>query len=134
MEWRTDMEELKKRQYRLLQVIAASCVGMFIIILVSALILVPKTVGMMNQISQIQSDLDQESLSKLTTDIDQLIVTLNEEVQQMTGKLDQMDIENLNTAIKNLSDAVQKMDMDELNRAITNLSDVIELLARFMSR
>lgn len=128
------MEELKKRQYRLLQVIAASCVGMFIIILVSALILVPKTVGMMNQISQIQSDLDQESLSKLTTDIDQLIVTLNEEVQQMTGKLDQMDIENLNTAIKNLSDAVQKMDMDELNRAIINLSDVIEPLARFMSR
>ncbi|MCI6675638.1 MAG: hypothetical protein MSG78_01785 [Clostridiales bacterium] len=128
------MEELNKRQYRLLQVIAASCVGMFIIILVSALILVPKTVGMMNQISQIQSDLDQESLSKLTTDIDQLIVTLNEEVQQMTGKLDQMDIENLNTAIKNLSDAVQKMDMDELNRAITNLSDVIEPLARFMSR
>lgn len=134
MEWRTYMEELNKRQYRLLQVIAASCVGMFIIILVSALILVPKTVGMMNQISQIQSDLDQESLSKLTTDIDQLIVTLNEEVQQMTGKLDQMDIENLNTAIKNLSDAVQKMDMDELNRAITNLSDVIEPLARFMSR
>lgn len=128
------MEELKKRQYRLLQVIAASCVGMFSIVLVSALILVPKTVGMMNQISQIQSDLDQESLSKLTTDIDQLIVTLNEEVQQMTGKLDQMDIENLNTAIKNLSDAVQKMDMDELNRAITNLSDVIEPLARFMSR
>lgn len=128
------MEELNKRQYRLLQVIATSCVGMFIIILVSALILVPKTVGMMNQISQIQSDLDQESLSKLTTDIDQLIVTLNEEVQQMTGKLDQMDIENLNTAIKNLSDAVQKMDMDELNRAITNLSDVIEPLARFMSR
>lgn len=134
MEWRTYMEELNKRQYRLLQVIATSCVGMFIIILVSALILVPKTVGMMNQISQIQSDLDQESLSKLTTDIDQLIVTLNEEVQQMTGKLDQMDIENLNTAIKNLSDAVQKMDMDELNRAITNLSDVIEPLARFMSR
>ncbi len=134
MEWRTYMEELNKRQYRLLQVIAASCVGMFIIILVSALILVPKTVGMMNQISQIQSDLDQETLSKLTTDIDQLIVTLNEEVQQMTGKLDQMDIENLNTAIKNLSDAVQKMDMDELNRAITNLSDVIEPLARFMSR
>ena len=72
-------------------------------------------------------------MEKLTTDIDELIVTLNEEVQQMTDQLSQVDVENLNTAIKNLSDAVEKMDIEELNRAITNLSDIIEPLARLMN-
>ena len=87
----------------------------------------------MDRISQIQLNLDQESMEKLTTDIDELIVTLNEEVQQMTDQLSQVDVENLNTAIKNLSDAVEKMDIEELNRAITNLSDIIEPLARLMN-
>ena len=127
------MEEQMKKQFRMLQVMAVSCVGIFVIVLISALILVPKAVNTMDRISQIQLNLDQESMEKLTTDIDELIVTLNEEVQQMTDQLSQVDVENLNTAIKNLSDTVEKMDIEELNRAITNLSDIIEPLARLMN-
>ncbi|CVI68399.1 hypothetical protein NDGK_01202 [Clostridiales bacterium CHKCI001] len=127
------MEEQIKKQSRMMQIMAASCVGVFIIVLVSALILVPKAINAMDMISEIQLDLDQESMEKLTTDVDELIVTLNEELQQMTDQLSQVDVENLNTAIKNLSEAVEKMDIEELNRAITNLSDIIEPLARLMN-
>lgn len=127
------MEEYYKKQSRMLRIIAASCVGVFVIVLISAMILVPKTMNMMDMISKIQLELDQESMEKLTTDIDELIVTLNEEVQQMTDQLSQVDVENLNTAIKNLSTAVEKMDVEQLNRAITNLSDIIEPLARIMN-
>lgn len=127
------MEEYYKKQSQMLRIIAAACVGVFVIVLISAMILVPKTMNMMDMISKIQLELDQESMEKLTTDIDELIVTLNEEVQQMTDQLSQVDVENLNTAIKNLSTAVEKMDIEQLNRAITNLSDIIEPLARIMN-
>lgn len=111
-----------------------ACIGVFLIVLVSAVILVPKAVNTMDRISEIQLELDQDSLNQLIKDVNELIVTLNQEVQELTGKLSEMDMKTLNEAIKNLSDAAEKMDFDELNRAITNLSDVVEPLAKFMNR
>ena len=128
------MEDYSKKQYRMIQVIMGACIGVFLIVLVSAVILVPKAVNTMDRISEIQLELDQDSLNQLIKDVNELIVTLNQEVQELTGKLSEMDMKTLNEAIKNLSDAAEKMDFDELNRAITNLSDVVEPLAKFMNR
>ncbi len=134
VERRDTVEDYSKKQYRMIQVIMGACIGVFLIVLVSAVILVPKAVNTMDMISEIQLELDQDSLNQLIKDVNELIVTLNQEVQELTGKLSEMDMKTLNEAIKNLSDAAEKMDFDELNRAITNLSDVVEPLAKFMNR
>lgn len=126
--------ENDKKQYHIMQIIMGACVGIFLVVLVSAIILVPKAAKAIDMMETIQSNLDQESLSVLMQDVDELIVTLNQKVQDMTDQLSQMDVENLNNAIKNLSDAAEKMDIEELNRAITNLSDIMEPLAKLMNR
>ena len=47
------MEEHNKKQSHMLQIMAASCVGVFIIVLISAIILVPKAVNMMDIVSKL---------------------------------------------------------------------------------
>lgn len=115
MDQETYMSYIKK-QYRLTRLIAVMVTGIFLIVLLSAVMLVPKAAATLDKADETLSKLDEvtEGLSQadlpgLIKHMDELLAESGEGLQEALEKVNSMDIETLNDAIGDLQAIVEPL-------------------------
>ncbi len=109
------MEVYAKKQYRLTCISTAACVLMLLVVLVSAVSLVPKAVHTFEQADVVMADLEvvtselAETLPELLREMDALVNVSGEGVAEAMEKISSIDIEGLNEAIGDLGAIVEPM-------------------------
>jgi len=117
------MEEknYEKKQYRMAKISAAANVGMLIVVILCAVVLVPRFLHTMNQVDEVMVDLE-----VVVSELAQTLPTMMEELSVL-----------VNSSEIGIAQAIEKMnaiDIETLNNAISDLQTVIEPLARFFGR
>lgn len=128
-EFRALMEEIRtsneaqakyaKRQYFMSQITAAASIVILGIVLYVSASLLPKANATFSNMELIMTDLKTVTSELAGSDLDEMLVNINHLVT---------------TSEESIQDAMLKIDaidIDTLNQAIRNLSDVIEPLAKF---
>lgn len=121
----------KKKELISSYVRTAACVGLFLIILITALVIGGKVTSAVNTISKSADDLEAitSNLNSSMTGMDELISSTSVMVESANTMIE----ENTNS----VSDALgnfNSIDFDTLNKAIKDLSEVVEPLANFAGR
>ena len=123
------------KQNRLLQIAAAACCGLFLVIALTALILVPRAVRTLGQadeaVAQLQEAVTEarDAIGGITSLADTAESSLNETsgLVKNANKVLEDNAEGLSEVIENFN----SVDFDHLNKAISDLSDVVQPLAEF---
>lgn len=115
-------EKYARKQYRMSQITALASVLVLAVVIYTAALLIPKiNVTYQNMqliledMREITSELADADLNRMISDVDHLVISSEQ---------------NINDALEQ----VNSIDIDELNRAIQNLSDVVEPMAQFFGR
>lgn len=115
-------EKYARKQYRMSQITALASVLVLAVVIYTASLLIPKiNVTYQNMqliledMREITSELADADLNRMISNVDHLVVSSEQ---------------NINDALEQ----VNSIDIDELNRAIQNLSDVVEPMAQFFGR
>ena len=111
-----------KRQCGLLRVIAALVAGVFLVVLVSAVQLVPKATDILVQAEQVLGNLANVTKELEQADLPGLIDNLNNLVEE-SGE-----------GIQEAMETLGNVDIDTLNQAIGDLQAIVEPLARLFGR
>lgn len=120
----TEIRDLSKKRL-LLQRISTGCmVGTLLVVLVAALLMVPRATTTLNHINQVAVKAE-DSLAK----VDKMTASM-ESASDNLNELVNANGEALSSAVKSMSD----VDFDGLNKAISDLQEAIGPLANFMSR
>lgn len=108
----------QKKNTRAQQIAMSACCVMAGILLIACIILVPRAVSLMHQaetaiagVNELtaQMQVSLAGVDTLTQDLDILVVTNTEEVQQAVQKLNGIDFDALNQAITDLRDVVEPL-------------------------
>ncbi len=120
----TEIRDLSKKRL-LLQRISTGCmVGTLLVVLVAALLMVPRATTTLNHINQVAVKAE-DSLAK----VDKMTASM-ESASDNLNELVNANGEALSSAVKSMSE----VDFDGLNKAISDLQEAIGPLANFMSR
>lgn len=104
-----------RKQVKFAEISAAFCGGIFVILLVSAIILVPKISATLQHADQLIGNADHavteitqmsKSVGDMSKKVDQLVADNSEKLTESVEKLTNIDFAGLNKAIKDLQDAV----------------------------
>ncbi len=121
MDQETYMNYIKK-QYRLTKLIAVMVTGIFLVVFLGAVCLVPKAAATLERADETLTKLDEiteglagADLPGLVKHMDELLVESGEGLEEALVKVNSMDIE-------------------KLNEAIGDLQAIVEPLARFFGR
>ena len=110
-----DIRNETRRQVKLAKIAAAFCGGIFVILLVAAIILVPKATATLQHMDQLIGNADHaiteitqmsNSVGNMSKKVDQLVADNSEKLTESVEKLSNIDFDGLNKAIKDLQDAV----------------------------
>ena len=117
------MEEknYEKKQYQMAKISAAANAAMLLVVILCAVILIPRFLNTMNQVDVVMADLEIVSSELADT------------LPEMMEDLDAL----VNSSEAGITEAIEKMnaiDFEALNQAIQDLQTVIEPLARFFGR
>ena len=85
---------------------AVACVGIFIVILASALFLVPKADAVLTEITTVTKEISDIDWPALAANIDKLATSGQESMSAATKALSELDIKALNSAMLDLQTAV----------------------------
>ncbi len=106
-------EKYARKQYRMSQVTAAASLLILAIVVYAAVTLIPKANVtfqnlnlIMEDLQDISAQLAQSDLDQMLTNVDHLVVTSEQSVQEAVKRLESIDIDSLNQAIHNLNDTV----------------------------
>ena len=117
------MEEkgYEKKQYHMAKISAIANAAVFVVVLLCAVILVPRLLNTMNQVDAIMTELE-----VVTSELAEGLPPMMEDLSTL-----------VNSSEAGITDAIEKMnaiDIETLNEAIGDLQAVIEPLARFFGR
>ena len=136
-------EEQKKTEKKKLRLMRACVVLLSIaclVVLVSAVVLVPRVNKAVSLANQTLAALQQVDIVSITTDIDSLTkqaADTFQTVEESAQILNALDIATLNATIAELKTGVEslnKIDVDTLNAAIENLNATVEPIAKFFGK
>lgn len=106
-------EKYAKKQYRMSQITALCSILVLIIVIYAAVTLIPKANTtfqnlnlIMEDLDTITSDLAEADLGGMISDIDHLVSSSEDSVQNSLNQLNSIDIDTLNQAINHLNDTV----------------------------
>ncbi|MCD8370242.1 MAG: hypothetical protein LUC94_07995 [Clostridiales bacterium] len=106
-------EKYAKKQYRMSQITAIASVLVLAIVIYVAATLIPQINNtfqnldlIMKDLNVVTSELADADLEQMFSDVDQLVVSSEEGIQDALEKVNAIDIEHLNEAIQNLNDTV----------------------------
>ncbi len=110
-----ELRDITKKQLVFQSITSLAVLGIFIAILVSVLIMIPKATATLNNIDKVTTEamnsikeID-EMVSEMTQTSENLNKLVSENAEDITGAVDDMsniDFEGLNTAIQDLEDTV----------------------------
>ena len=125
----------EKKQNKLLMIAAGACCGLFLVILITALVLVPRAVHTLGLADEAAEEL-QTAVSEARTAIDGItdLADTAESSLDETSVLVQNASRVLEDNAEGLSQVIENfnsVDFEHLNKAISDLSDVVEPLANF---
>lgn len=107
-------EKYARKQYRMSQITALASVIVLAVVLYTAAILIPKVNVtyqnmqlILENVKVITTELAEADLDQMITNVDQLVVSSETNINEAMEKINAIDIEELNTAIKSLSDVVE---------------------------
>ena len=99
-------------------VIAVCSVLMFLVVLISAIIIVPRAVRLMNtaqrtlnNIESVSEDLKALDFAETIRSVDENTAQAMSDVSEAMNKLDQLDIGSLNQSIDELKESTEKFSM-----------------------
>ncbi len=135
-----EQKKLEKKKLSLMRVCVALLSFVSLIVLASAVILVPKLLTTVTEANKALETVQQIDVVGITTNIDALAVQATdtfETVGEAVQVLDALDMESLNSTIAELKTGVQsfsQLDIETLNTAIANLNATVEPLARLFGK
>lgn len=115
--------ELLEKQHKLTKIIAGMVAGIFLVVAVGAVVLVPKAANLLNEaqeiledtseavgeLNQIAADLEEADLPGLIRNTQGLISQSSEGVSQSLQKIETLDIDTMNQAIADLASIVEPL-------------------------
>ncbi len=124
---------LEKTQKQLFytKILAGAAGGMFLILLIAALLVVPKAVSVLTQAEAVMADA-QGLLETADTAISN-ISAMSDEVTQVSKSLNGFVTDNAQTLTDAATD-ISNIDFEGLNGAIRDLQDAVGPFARMMNR
>lgn len=109
-------EKYARRQYRMSQITALASILILAVVIYTASILIPKinvTYQNMQLILEdmqvITSELADADLNQMIANVDHLVVSSEQNINDALVKINTIDIEELNRAIQNLSDVIEPL-------------------------
>ncbi|MEA4913417.1 MAG: hypothetical protein VB061_02490 [Christensenella sp.] len=135
-----EQKKLERKKIRLMRVCVALLSVVSLVVLASAVILVPKLLTTVSEANQALEIVQQIDVKGITTNIDALSVQATDtfvSVGEAVQVLNALDMESLNATIAELKTGVQsfsKLDIATLNTAIENLNATVEPLARLFGK
>ena len=128
--------EYAKRQLFFTKLIFIAVVLLLVVAVISAVILIPKTVTMLDNITALSEQLAQFDIDTLSAEL----IETAEAIETITTQLEPT-LENINAAVlsaqEDITVALEKLkslDLETLNTAIRDLSAVIKPLASLFKR
>lgn len=135
-----EQKKLEKKKLSLMRVCVALLSFVSLVVLASAVILVPKLLTTVTEANKALETVQQIDVVGITTNIDALAVQATdtfETVGEAVQVLDALDMESLNATIAELKTGVQsfsQLDIETLNTAIANLNATVEPLAKLFGK
>ncbi|WP_026651727.1 hypothetical protein [Butyrivibrio proteoclasticus] len=120
----SEVAELLKKQLFFQRLAAISTTGIFLVILVAALLIVPRAIRTINQVNQLATDAT-NSVAK----IDEMTESITTASENLNGFIDE-NAETLTKATKSISE----IDFEGLNQAISDLQETVGPMASFFSK
>ena len=119
-----EMLKVDKKHLFWQRISAMAVVAMFLVVLVTAMILVPQVVNTLNSINKVAVDAE-----AAIGDVEVMVSEITSASKNLNKLVDDND-EKLTEAVNNLS----SVDFDGLNAAIKDLQDTVGPMASFFSR
>ena len=135
-----EQKKIEKKKLTLVRVCVALLSFVSLVVLASAVILVPKLLTTVTEANKALVTVQQIDVKSITTTIDALAVQATDTFQSVGDAvqvLNALDMKSLNATIAELKTGVQsfsKLDIVTLNAAIANLNATVEPLARFFGK
>lgn len=109
----TNQERYAKKQYRMNQITALASVLMLCAVLYSCSLIIPRMNILFTNLEVVMEDIEiitdglaKSNLPQMINDIDRLVTSSEQSVQDALNKINAIDIATLNKAIKDLSDII----------------------------
>lgn len=109
-------EEYAQRQFFMAKVMAGASILTLAVVLAVALVALPQILTIfsdvqiiMEDVNTITSDLADSNLGQIARNMDHLVTSSEQSVQEALKQINSIDIATLNQAIKNLSDVVSPL-------------------------
>ncbi len=135
-----EQKKIEKKKLTLVRVCVALMSFISLVVLASAVILVPKLLTTVTEANKALVTVQQIDVKSITTNIDALAVQATDTFQSVGDAvqvLNALDMKSLNATIAELKTGVQsfsKLDIVTLNAAIANLNATVEPLAKFFGK
>ena len=135
-----EQKKIEQKKLRLVRICVALLSFVSLVVLASAVILVPKLLTTVTEANKALTTVQQIDVVGITTNVDALAVQATdtfESVGEAVKVLDALDMESLNATIAELKTGVQsfsKLDIETLNAAIANLNATVEPLAKLFGK
>ncbi|MEG0369444.1 MAG: hypothetical protein RR590_00240 [Hungatella sp.] len=109
-------EKYAKKQYQMSKITAMASILVLGIVLFAAVSILPKVNDtfqnmdiIMKDLEQITAELAAADLQQMITDVDHLVTSSEQNIQDALTQVNSIDIDTLNQAIKNLSDVISPL-------------------------
>ncbi|MEG2350419.1 MAG: hypothetical protein RSB57_07910 [Hungatella sp.] len=109
-------EKYAKKQYLMSKITAMASILVLGIVLFAAVTILPKVNDtfqnmdiIMKDLEQITAELAAADLQQMITDVDHLVTSSEQNIQDALTQVNSIDIDTLNQAIKNLSDVISPL-------------------------
>ena len=107
-----ERDTLLKKMYVMSIIRTVCCVVMMCVILVTAVLLVPKVTNTCNKLDEVTAD-----MKNITETVNEKLPTILDQAENIFSNVDQ--------GVDDASDKVSQIEIDDLNDAIENLSGII---------
>ena len=135
-----EQKKIEKKKLNLVRVCVVLMSFISLVVLASAVILVPKLLTTVTEANKALAIVQQIDVKSITTNIDEMAVQASaafKSVGEAVKVLDALDMESLNATIAELKTGVQsfsQLDIETLNAAIANLNATVEPLAKLFGK
>ena len=135
-----EQKKIEKKKLTLVRICVALLSFVSLVVLASAVILVPKLLTTVTEANKALVTVQQIDVKSITTNIDALAVQATDTFQSVGDAvqvLNALDMKSLNATIAELKTGVQsfsKLDIVTLNAAISNLNATVEPLAKLFGK
>lgn len=121
--------ELLEKQHKLTKIIAGMVAGIFLVVAVGAVVLVPKAAILLNEAQEILEDTSEAvgELNRIAADLEE--ADLPGLIRNTQGLISQSS-EGVSQSLQK----IETLDIDTMNQAIADLASIVEPLAKLFGR